>query len=240
MVLGQTQMTRWQTGRVRWEPIRLLLASADLPYRQGLRAVFEQMGDMEVVGEAASGPHTVSATEATVPDIVLLDAGLVDAQGRGTLYRILEKTPHVGVVLLLESEDPEQVFQGIRAGARGYVVRGTGPQTVRRRIKAAFRGEVILSPVVTAALLERVGRAPRPQAASPLGELITQRERQVLQLGADGLSTKEIAAKLGLSEKTVRNHMTSIYSKLRARDRTQAILAALREGLITLPEEEDE
>lgn len=233
-------LPRWQQGRVRWEPVSLLVADGDALFRSGLCSVLAQMGDMNVVGEAASGPQAILLATELIPDVVLLDAEIAGTKGLDAVRRILGQNPHIGVVLLLEAEDPEVVFQGMHAGARGYAVKGAGPQTLRRRIKAAYRGEIILSPLVARALMERVGRAPRPRSEGASSELITGRERQVLQLGGEGLSNKEIAAKLGLSDKTVRNHMNNIFVKLRAHDRTQAVLAALREGLITLPEEAED
>lgn len=233
-------LPRWQQGQVRWEPVSILVADDDGLFRRGICSVLAQMGDMQVVGEAASGPQAVLLANELVPDIVLLDADIAGTKGLNVVRSILGQSPHIGVVLLLQAEDPERVVQGIRAGARGYAVKGAGPRTLRRRIKAAYRGEVILTPLVAKALMERVARVPRPRSDSAGSEQITGRERQVLQLGGEGLSNKEIAAKLGLSDKTVRNHMNNIFVKLRAHDRTQAVLAALREGLITLPEDDED
>ena len=233
-------LPRWQQGQVRWEPISILVADDDGLFRRGICSLLAQMGDMQVVGEAASGPQAIMLAGELVPDIVLLDADIAGPKGLNVATSILGQSPHIGVVLLLQTEDPERVIQGMRAGVRGYAIKGAGPQTMRRRIKAAFRGEIILSPLIAKALMERVGRSARPRSESAGGELITGRERQVLQLGGEGLSNKEIAGKLGLSDKTVRNHMNNIFIKLRAHDRTQAVLAALREGLITLPEEDED
>jgi DNA-binding NarL/FixJ family response regulator len=190
-------MLRWQAGRVRWEPIRLLIADSDPLFLSGLRALLAQMGDMDITGEATSGPEAVLLAEEAIPDILLLDVKLAESvTGTEVMRQVLGQNPHIGIVLLMETEDPELVFRGMRAGARGYAVKGASPQTLRRRIKAAFRGEVILSPVVTKTLLDRLRGASRHAREGPNGALITKRERQVLQLGANGLSNKEVAGEL--------------------------------------------
>ena len=134
-------------------------------------------------------------------------------------------------------DDPESVFSGMRAGARGYVLKEAEPEELRRAIEAAYLGEVILCPIIAKKVLQHFGSDRKPQQPGLPYEGITPRELEVLQLAAGGLSNKEIAGKLVISEKTAKNHIANIFSKLQVNDRTQAILVALREGLITLPRE---
>ena len=129
------------------------------------------------------------------------------------------------------------VFSGMRAGARGYVLKEAEPEELRRAIEAACRGEFILCPIIARKVLEHFREDPKPQSPGMPYEELTQRELQVLQLAADGLSNEEIADKLVISEKTVKNHTANIFSKLQVNDRTQAVLYALRKGLITMPPE---
>ena len=133
-------------------------------------------------------------------------------------------------------QDVESVFSGMRAGARGYVLKGADPQELQRTIEAAYRGEVLLSSAIAAKLLNRFDRAGEPVEGISY-EALTPRELEVLRLAAEGLSNKEIEASLVLSEKTVKNRISNIFAKLRVNDRTQAVLRALRIGLVRLPDE---
>ena len=132
------------------------------------------------------------------------------------------------------SDDPESVFAGMRAGARGYVLKEAEPEELRRAVDAAHRGEVMLCPIIAEKVLEYFGSDGKLRQPGMPYEQLTERELQVLQLAADGLSNKEIAQKLVISEKTVKNHITNIFSKLHVNDRTQAILYALRKGLVAM------
>ena len=148
------------------------------------------------------------------------------------------KTPNIGVILVTMFDDPESVYSGMRAGARGYVLKEAEPEELLRAIDAAYRGEVILCPIIAKKVLDNIGRdAKAHQPGLPYEEL-TQRELEVLQLAADGLSNGDIAEKLVIAEKTVKNHIANIFSKLQVNDRTQAILYALRKGLVTISTEE--
>jgi DNA-binding NarL/FixJ family response regulator len=147
---------------------------------------------------------------------------------------VVKDNPHIGVILVTMFDDPESAFAGMRAGARGYVLKEAEPQELRRAIDAAQRGEVMLCPIIAKKVLEHVARESQPEEAGLPYEQLTQRELEVLQLAADGLSNKEIAARLVISEKTAKNHIANIFSKLQVNDRTQAILYALRRGLVEI------
>ena len=215
------------------EQTRVLLADDHTLFRKGIRTILEQMQNIEVVGEAASGQEAVDQAQELVPDVILMDIKMPVISGIEATQHILQENPHIGVILVTMFDDPESVFSGMRAGARGYVLKEAEPEELRRAIEAAYLGEFILCPIVAKKLLSHFGKETRPQPGLPYEEL-TQRELQVLQLAADGLSNKEIAGRLVISVKTVKNHTANIFSKLQVNDRTQAILHALRKGLVTI------
>ena len=217
------------------EPIRVLLADDHTLFRKGIRTLLEQMQGLEVVGEAASGEEAVNQARSLVPDVMLMDIQMPVINGIEATRSILQENPHIGVILVTMSDDPESVFSGMRAGARGYVLKEAEPEELRRAVEAANRGEVILCPIIARKVLDHFRTEPNRKQPGVLYDDLTNRELEVLQLAADGLSNKEIAGKLVLSEKTVKNHIANIFSKLQVNDRTQAVLYALRKGIITLP-----
>ena len=187
------------------------------------------MHEIEVVGEARD----------LVPDVILMDIRMPEISGIEATRHILQENPHISVILLTMFDDPESVFSGMRAGARGYVLKEAEPEELRRAMEAAYRGEVILCRIIAKRVLDHFGEASRRQQPGLPYEELTQRELEVLQLPTKGLSNKEIAANLIISEKTVKNHIANIFSKLQVNDRTQAVLYALRKGLVTISPEED-
>src|SRR3990170_882602 len=213
------------------EQIRVLLADDHTLFRKGIRIMLEPMPGIEVVGEAATGEEVVRLAHDLVPDVILMDVKMPVLTGIEATREILSENPHIGVILVTMFDDPESVFAGMRAGTRGYVLKEAEPEELRRAIEAAFLGEVILCPIIAKRLLQHFQSQPEPRS-DLLYERLTQRELQVLQLAAQGLSNKEIAEKLVISEKTVKNHIGNIFSKLQVNDRTQAILYALRQGLV--------
>ncbi len=216
------------------EPIRVLLADDHTLFRKGIRIILEQMEDVKVEGEAASGQEAVALAQELVPDVILMDIKMPEISGIEATREILQENPHIGVILVTMFDDPESVFAGMRAGARGYVLKEAEPEELRRAIDAAQRGEVMLCPIIAEKVLEHFGSDAKPRQPGMPYEQLTQRELQVLQLAADGLSNKEIGQKLVISEKTVKNHIANIFSKLNVNDRTQAILYALRKGLVAM------
>ncbi len=218
----------------------MLLADDHTLFRKGLRTLLERMEGVEVVGEASSGEEAVERARELVPDVILMDVKMPGMSGIEAARRVVAENPHIGVVLVTMFDDAESVFAGMRAGARGYVLKEAEPEELRRAIDAAARGEVMLAPKIAEKLLRQFEPArERGQPDVPYEEL-TQREREVLQLAAGGLSNKEIGVRLVISEKTVKNHTANIFSKLQVNDRTQAVLLALRRGLVTLPPEESD
>ena len=214
--------------------IRTLVVDDHTLFRKGLRSLLEHLTGMEVVGEASTGPEAVTLAQELVPDVVLMDIQMPVMSGIEATRQILQENPHIGIILVTMFDDAESVLSGMRAGARGYVLKGAEPEELRHAIEAAYRGEVLLSPAIAAKLVRRFEVRPGSQEVGLLYEELTPRELDVLRLAAEGMSNKEIAVTLTLSEKTVKNRITNIFSKLRVNDRTQAVLHALRTGLVQL------
>lgn len=219
------------------DSIRILVADDHTLFRKGLRSLLEHQEGIEVVGEASTGPEAVTLAEELVPDVVLMDIKMPGLSGIEATKQILDENSHTGIILVTMYDDAESVFSGMRAGARGYVLKGADPQDLRHAIEAAYRGEVLLSPAIAAKLLGRFDRMTESRQAGIPYEQLTHRELEALRLVAEGLRNKEIASKLVLSEKTVKNRISNIFAKLRVNDRTQAVLQALRTGLVHLPDE---
>ena len=220
------------------DPIRVLLADDHTLFRKGIRTILEQMHGIDVVGEAANGGEAVSVARDVVPDVVLMDIKMPEMSGIDATKSILQENPHIGIVLVTMFDDPESVFSSMRAGARGFVLKEAEPEELKRAVEAANRGEVILCRVIAKKVLEHFGKEPARQQPGLQYEELTPRELEVLQLAADGLSNGEIAVKLVISEKTVKNHIANIFSKLQVNDRTQAVLQAFRKCLVSFPSAE--
>jgi DNA-binding NarL/FixJ family response regulator len=217
------------------ESIRVLLADDHTLFRKGIRTMLDQMAGIDVVGEAASGDEAVVLASELVPDVILMDVKMPALNGIEATRRILEENPHIGVILVTMFDDPESVFAGMRAGTRGYVLKEAEPDELRRAIEAAHIGEVIMCPIIARKVIDHFSSEPGPTRQAGLRyEELSQRELEVLQLAADGLTNRDIAGRLVISEKTVKNHIANIFSKLHVNDRTQAVVHALRAGLVTM------
>ncbi|MGH9189025.1 MAG: response regulator [Acidimicrobiales bacterium] len=205
--------------------VRLLLADDHRMLRDGLRRSLEDHG-IEVVGEADDGEQAVQMAVDLAPDVVLMDVTMPVLGGVEATRRLSRDAPAVRVVMLTMHDDSDVLAQALAAGAIGYLVKDCSISDVVTTVRRAASGETTLSPDVASSMLaEGVSRGER---------VISAREEEVLQLFADGLSLPEVAAKLFVSSKTVKNHLASAYSKLDARDRTQAVLRAVRMGIIRL------
>ena len=216
-------------------PIRILLVDDQALFREGLRTLLSVHADLEVVGEAGNGEEAVRLAAAAHPNVVLMDVQMPVLDGVAATRRLRAAQPECHVIMLTTFDDDEKVFEGLRAGAVGYLLKDAPSEKLVEAIRAAARGESFLQPSVAAKVVAEFARLaekspPRPQ---PLIEPLSERELEILRLVADGASNKEIAAKLVIAEGTVKNHLTNILGKLSVRDRVQAALKAKELGLIS-------
>jgi DNA-binding NarL/FixJ family response regulator len=209
--------------------LRVLLADDHPVVRRGLRALLASFPDIEVVGEAATGAEAVTATSSLEPDVVVMDLHMPDTNGIEATRQILHAAPGVGVVVLTMFDD-DSVFAAMRAGARGYLLKDADQHEVVRAIRAVASDEAIFSPTIARRLIGYFAAMPASLPTIVFPEL-TERERDVLELIAAGHSNPQIAQRLVLSPKTVRNRVSSIFSKLQVADRAQAIVRAREAGL---------
>lgn len=210
--------------------IRLLIVDDHTSFRSGLRALLETADDVQVVGEASSGPEGVALADDLQPDVVLMDVTMPGGDGIDATRRIVDAAPHVAIVILTMDGGDEAVVAAIRAGARGYVLKGAQRAELFRAIRAVASGEAIFGHEVARRLAGYVATPSQLDHDRPFPEL-TDREREILGLVAQGRSNSEITDLLVLSPKTVRNHVSNIFSKLGARDRAEAIVRAREAGM---------
>ena len=219
------------------DPINILIVDDHTLFRTGIRKMLEGEADMRVVGEAATGRESLDQVRNLMPDVVLMDIKMPDPSGSGKALDGIEATrvlhremPHLGIIFCTVFEDDEFVFAGLQAGGRGYILKDDDPETMLRAIRAVAHGESLLGSTIAQKVLRQFSALPGKQ--TPLADDLTPREMEVLKLIAAGLSNKEIAQGLVLSEKTVKNHINNIFSKLHVYDRSQAMLYAIRQGLV--------
>ncbi len=213
--------------------IHLLIADDHTLFREGLRALLDAAPDMDVVGEAATGDEAIGLAASHQPDVILMDIQMPGTNGVEATRRIIHTSPHIGVIMLTMLEDDDSVFAAMRAGARGYILKGADKAEVLKTIRAVANGEALFGPPIARRLMTFFGvLGPAPTSAPPLTfPELTEREREVLSLIAQGHNNTEIAERLTLSPKTVGNHISNIFSKLQVADRAQAIVRARAAGL---------
>lgn len=211
------------------EPLRILVADDHAAFRDGLTALLATVDDIAVVGQAGSGEAVVAGAAELQPDVVLMDLNMPGIDGIEATRRLVATSPHIAVLVLSMYEDDESIFAALRAGARGYLLKGSDRSEIVRAIRAVARGEAIFGPAIARRLMTYFASAP-PAGGAAFPEL-TDRERELLELIARGLNNQAIADRLVLSPKTVRNHVSNIFSKLQVRDRAEAIVRAREAGL---------
>jgi DNA-binding NarL/FixJ family response regulator len=214
--------------------IKLIIADDHKLFREGIKALLAVTDDIEIVGEAEDGESTLKRCQELQPDVILMDINMPGLNGIRATEQILQKQPETRIVMLTMLEDDASVFHAMRAGARGYLLKGADPQEVLNVIRAVAEGQALFGPAIATRLLnyfrELGARPASAETLTPFPEL-TERELEILRLIAQGLNNQEIAQKFVLSPKTVRNHITNIFSKLQVADRAQAIVRAREAGL---------
>jgi len=212
--------------------IKILIADDHLIIRQGLRLILETENDFELVGEASDGAEALSLCKKLNPDVVLMDLRMPNMDGLTAIERLRAEQPEIAVVILTTFNEDELMFRGLQAGARGYLLKDTDRATLFDTIRVAARGETLLKPEIMTRVLALTNR-PGTATQSNEPAALTDRELEVLQSVARGERSKEIAIQLGISERTVKAHLASIYSKLGVDSRAAAIAVAAQMGLLS-------
>ena len=211
-------------------PIRILIADDHPLFRAGLRALLESIPDTEVAGEAATGEEAVEVALALVPDVVVMDINMPRLNGIDATRRIVDESEDVKVLVMTMHDDDEAVFAAIRAGARGYQLKGAAQDETLRAIRSVANGEAIFGPGIADRLRRFLAATPTLDPSQAFPQL-TDRELEILQLLAERRTNADIAARLFLSQKTVRNYVSAIFAKLQVADRAEAGLVARAAGL---------
>lgn len=227
--------------------IRVLLADDQDIIRTGLTIILNHQADIEVVGQAADGAEAIELAKRLQPDVILMDIKMPRLNGIQATRQIVAALPKTQIIILTTYDTDDWVFDGIRAGAIGYLLKDTSGDNLAEAVRGALRGESQIDPTVARKVLREFQQLATRRAAAPQSvtapppvvedeplERLTDREEEVLKLLAEGLANKEIAQQLSLSEGTVKNHISAILTKLHANDRTQAVLTALKRGLVDL------
>jgi DNA-binding NarL/FixJ family response regulator len=211
------------------QPIRILIADDHPVFRFGMRALIEAQADMVVIGEAENGAEAIQMATSFQPDVVLMDINMADVNGIDATRQITKTTPDIAVLIITMFDD-DTVFTAMQAGARGYLLKGAKGDETLRAIRAVANSEVIFSPGVAEQMMTYFSRSIKTAPDVPFPEL-TPREHEILDLIAQGLTNSAIAEQLVLSSKTIRNHVSNIFSKLQVATRSEAIIKARDAGL---------
>jgi DNA-binding NarL/FixJ family response regulator len=216
------------------EPIRVLIVDDHTLFREGVLAILKGDAEIEAIGEAATGREAIQQVSLLSPDVVLMDIQMPDMNGIEATQAILESRPHIGVIMVTMLEDSDFLFAAMRAGARGYILKGAEKQEMLQSIRAVADGQAIFGPAVAERLSDFFREAKllskRERMAKVFPEL-TDREYEILDLIATGRSNQEIASQLHIAVKTVSNHISNIFNKLEVADRAQAIVVAKNSGM---------
>jgi DNA-binding NarL/FixJ family response regulator len=214
--------------------LRILLVDDHILFRKGVAALLANHPEMQVVGEASNGFEAIAVARETLPDVILMDINMPDCDGLEATRRIKREMPHVKIVMLTVSDDDQHLFEAIKSGAQGYLLKNLEPDQLHDLLESISRGEAPLSGVIAAKILKEFAR-PDPGLAEDLEVIIdelTSRESTILQLVSEGKTNREIASDLVISENTVKIHLRNILEKLHLQNRIQAAVYAVRQGLV--------
>jgi DNA-binding NarL/FixJ family response regulator len=217
------------------EIIRVAVVDDQRLFARGLSGLVELLPGVEVVGVAYNGEEAIALCRKEEPDVILMDISMPKMDGISATREIKALLPRAAVIILTGHEEDEHVFEGIKAGAQGYLLKDSEPEDLSRAIHTVYAGDTIIAPDLAQKMLTTF-EGGRPGGSAHLAPPLTERELEVIKALAQGMSDRQIARSLGISEKTVRNHTSNIYRKLHIFDRTQAVIYAVREGVIDVEE----
>jgi DNA-binding NarL/FixJ family response regulator len=215
--------------------IRVVVVDDQRLFTKGLSGLVDMLEGVEVVGVAYNGEEAVALCRKEEPDVVLMDISMPKMDGISATREIRSLLPQTAVIILTAHEEDEQVFEGMKAGAQGYLLKDAEPEDLSRAIRTVYAGDTIIAPDLAQKMLNTF-ESGKSSGSSRLMPPLTERELEVIRALAQGKSDRQIANSLGISEKTVRNHTSNIYRKLHIFDRTQAVIYAIREGVIDVEE----
>lgn len=221
-------------------PVRILVVDDHALLRQGLVSVLAEERDLQVVGEAANGREAIGKATELMPDVILMDITMPEMGGLEATRRIKQEMPYVRIVILTIADDDQSLFEAVKSGAQGYLLKNVDPSVLVSTVRGVAAGETAISRTMASKLIGEFASQPqRPVAASPTGVALTQREKGVLELVAEGKSNRDIASALSIAENTVKNHLKNILEKLHLENRVQAAAFAFRQGFFDKTDKTD-
>jgi DNA-binding NarL/FixJ family response regulator len=213
--------------------IRVLLADDHALFREGVRSLLNDQDDIEIVGEAEDGLEAVRLVSQLKPQVVLMDINMPVLDGVEATRTIIENNQSVGIIILTMYPQDEYVFQALKAGAKAYLLKDTRSKKLLEVIRQVNQGQAVISPDMTARLLDEFRRmSDKKEQEQPKFQSLTEQEKKILTLVAEGASNKDIAAEMNLSERTIKNYLSIIFQKLQVNNRTEAAIRAMRDGLV--------
>ena len=212
--------------------IKILVVDDHPLFRKGIVYMIEEYADMRVAGEASNGNEALALAQELMPDLILMDVMMPECDGLQATRMIMQEMPYSKIVMLTVNDDESSLFQAIKWGAYGYLLKNLEPENLAEMIRGVFRGEAPISTILARRILDEFSRLAREKTHPPAVAGLTYREREVLKLVARGKTNKEIAVNLTVTEHTVKNHLRNILEKLHVRNRVEAAILALREGLV--------